>query len=260
MLKKKMHEQALMILRENKEKREIRMCTDRPTINKNYKIKNRKKTPEVGITRNDFLYNLNKDILNKKKERLAEKENEYNNKEKYPFRPNISNNEALMNKSFREGPQKMPRGSEEYIKRNRSYIQFKKREKNNEQNKIIGANYEKVLNQKVNLPKIKDLEPTTNLTLQNKKDLENNNNNDNSNNIDSSNKESEEEPYFIIQVKTAKGRMKTLKIYINKNPFETANNFCDENNIKKSTREQIIKKIKKLQQIYNQIKNKEDKK
>ena len=54
--------------------------------------------------------------------------------------------------------------------------------------------------------------------------------------------------------------MKTLKIYINKNPFETANNFCDENNIKKSTREKIIKKIKKLQQIYNQIKNKENKK
>ena len=62
MLKKQMHEKALRILRENKEKREIRMCTDRPSINRNYKIKNRKKTPEVGCTRNEFLYNLNKDI------------------------------------------------------------------------------------------------------------------------------------------------------------------------------------------------------
>ena len=272
MLKKKMHEQALMILRENKEKREIKMCTDRPTINKYYKIKNRKKTPDFGTSRNEFLYNLNKDILNKKKERLSEKENEYNNKEKYPFRPNISNNEALMNKSFREGPKKMPRGSEEYIKRNRSYIQFKKREKNNEQNKIISANYEKIINQKVNLPKIKDLEPTIKLTLQEEKQYEysdniNNNinninydnNNRNINNINNNISENEDDDYFIFKVKTVKGRIKSLKIYIYKNPFETINNFCDENNIKKSTREQMIKKIKKIQESFKQIKIKANK-
>ena len=239
MLKKQMHEKALMILRENKEKREIRMCTDRPSINKNYKIKNRKKTPEVGCTRNEFLYNLNKDILKKRKENLALSESQYLDKEKYPFRPNISTNESLMNKSFREGPQNMPKGSKEYIKRNRSYIQFKKREKNNLENKTFGTNYDKIKNQKVNLPKIKDLEPNTNLTQQ--KDTDNNsNNNDN-------------ETYFTIQVKTAKGRIKPLKIYINNNPIETANKFCDENNIKKETREKIIQKIKELKIIYKGI-------
>ena len=239
MLKKQMHEKALMILRENKEKRELRMCTDRPSINKNYKIKNRKKTPEVGCTRNEFLYNLNKDILNKRKENLALSESQYLDKEKYPFRPNISTNESLMNKSFREGPQNMPKGSKEYIKRNRSYIQFKKREKNNLENKTFGTNYDKIKNQKVNLPKIKDLEPNTNLTQQ--KDTDNNStNNDN-------------ETYFTIQVKTAKGRIKPLKIYINNNPIETANKFCDENNIKEETREKIIQKIKELKIIYKGI-------
>ena len=246
MLKKQMHEKALMILRENKEKREIRMCTDRPTINKNFKIKNRKKTPEVGTTRNEFLYNLNKDILNKRKENLALKESQYLDKEKYPFRPNISNNESLMNKSFREGPQNLPKGSQEYIKRNRSLIQFRKRERNDIQNKVIGANYDKIKNQKVNLPRIKDLEPNTNLNQQ--KDIDNNSiNNDN-------------EAYFTIQVKTSKGRIKPLKIYINKNPIEAANKFCDENNIKKETREKIIQKIKELKIIYKGIENGNDKK
>ena len=247
MMKKQMHEKALMILRENKEKRELKMCTDRPKINRGYIIKNRKKTPEVGCTRNEFLYNLNKDIMNKRKERESEREQVFLNKKIYPFMPNISNNDILMNKSFREGPQNKPKGSENYIKRNRSVIQFKKREKENENNKIIGSNYEKTLNRKVNLPKIKDLEPSTNLVQQ--KEEENNN-------INNKN----DDAYFTIQIKTAKGRIKPLKIYINNNPIETANTFCDENNIKKSTRDRIIQKIKELQHIYKDIGNQEDKK
>ena len=263
MLKKQMHEKALMILRENKERREIRMCTDRPKINKDYKIKNRKKTPEVGCTRNEFLYNLNKDIINNRKQKILEMENEY--KEKYSFRPNITNNAILMNKSFVDGPKHKPKGSEAYIKRNRSVIQFRKREKNNLQNKIIGSNYEKVINQKINLPRIKDLEPSTNLMQQNeiqKKENKENNINDNStnNNIENNNNSNDEDIYFTIQVKTSKGRIKPLKIYINNNPIETANKFCDENNIKKSTRDKIIQKIKELKKVYQEIGDQEDKK
>ena len=255
MMKKQMHERALMILRENREKREIKMCTDRPKINNNYKIKNRKKTPEKGCTRNEFLYNLNKDILNRKKEKFLEKENEYNNKEKYPFRPNISNNDSLMNKSFMEGPKKKPRGSEEYIKRNRSVIQFKRRERDKELNRTIGSNYEKLIRQKFNLPKIKDLEPNTNILQQ--KEVENQNNNKeiiNKENIQENKKENndDEDPYFTILVKTAKGT-KPLKIYINNNPLEAANKFCDENNIKKVTRDNIIQKIKELKKVYKEL-------
>ena len=255
MMKKQMHERALMILRENREKREIKMCTDRPKINNNYKIKNRKKTPEKGCTRNEFLYNLNKDILNRKKEKFLEKENEYNNKEKYPFRPNISNNDSLMNKSFMEGPKKKPRGSEEYIKRNRSVIQFKRRERDKELNRTIGSNYEKLIRQKFNLPKIKDLEPNTNIHQQ--KEVENQNNNKeiiNKENIQENKKENndDEDPYFTILVKTAKGT-KPLKIYINNNPIEAANKFCDENNIKKVTRDNIIQKIKELKKVYKEL-------
>ena len=40
---------------------------------------------------------------------------------------------------------------------------------------------------------------------------------------------------------------------MNKNPIETANNFCDQNNIKKSTKEKIIQKIKELQKVYIDI-------
>ena len=245
MIKKQMHEKALMILRENKFKKEIKMCTDKPKINKEFKIKNRNKTPDIGLTRNEFLYNLNKDILNKKKELIIQKENEY---KKYSFRPNITNNEVLMNKSFMEGGENKPKGSEEYIKRNRSFIEFKKREKIKEENRIIGKNYEKIKNKKVILPKIKDLEPNTNISIQKDKRIE-----DDIKNIINN-------EFFIIQIKTAKGRIKPLKIYIHNNPIETVYNFCIINNIKKETKEKIIKKVKELTKIYEEIKSYEDKK
>ena len=255
MLKKRMHEQALRILRENKEKKEIKMCTHMPKINKHYKIKNRKRTPEVGCSRHEFLYNLNKDIMSRREQKKTEMENEYNNKELYPFIPKINNNYNTINKSFMESNK--PKGSEAYIKRNRSVIQFKNRERINEQNRITGSNYEKVMNQKINLPRIKDLEPSTNISEENetqRKDINSNNNEkDNNENNDS-------DVYFTIQVKTSKGKTKPLKIYINKNPIEEANTFCDVNNIRQATRDKIIQKIKELQKIYKEIDNKEDKK
>ena len=246
MLKKRMHEQALMILRENKQRREIKMCTDRPKINKHFKIKNRKKTPEVGCTRNEFLYKLNKDILDRRKKKIEE-DNDIIMK-KYPFRPNVINDENIVNKIFTESQKNKPRGTEEYIKRNRSVIQLRRREKSIEQKKLQCSNYEKIMNQKINLPRIKDLEPSTNLLQKNeierkeskKENAESNNNEDN-------------DVYFTIQVKTAKGKIKPLKIYINNNPIEKANNFCDVNNIKKATRDKIIQKIQELQKIYKDI-------
>ena len=81
----------------------------------------------------------------------------------------------------------------------------------------------------------------------------NNNEKDNNENNDS-------DVYFTIQVKTSKGKTKPLKIYINKNPIEEANTFCDVNNIRQATRDKIIQKIKELQKIYKEIDNKEDKK
>ena len=250
MLKKRMHEQALRILRENKEKKEIKMCTYMPKINKHYKIKNRKRTPEVGCSRHEFLYNLNKDIMNKREQKKKEIENEYNDKEKHLFIPKINNNYNTINKSFMETDK--PKGSEEYIKRNRSVIQFKNRERIKEQNRITGSNYEKVMNQKINLPRIKDLESSVNISEENethKKDINNNNNENN-----------DSDAYFTIQVKTSKGKTKPLKIYINKNPIEEANSFCDANNIRQATRDKIIQKIKELQKVYKEIDNKEDKK
>ena len=246
MLKKRMHEQALMILRENKQRREIKMCTDRPKINKHFKIKNRRKTPEVGCTRNEFLYKLNKDIMDRRKKKIEE-DNDIIMK-KYPFRKNVTVDENKVNKIFTESQKIKPRGTEEYIKRNRSLIQLRIREKSNEQKKLQCSNYEKIINQKINLPKIKDLEPSTNLLQKNeierkeskKENAESNNNEDN-------------DVYFTIQVKTAKGRIKPLKIYINNNPIEKANNFCDANNIKKATRDKIIQKIQELQKIYKEI-------
>ena len=251
MIKKQMHEKALVILRENKQKRDNRMYTYKPKINKDYIIKNRNKTPEISCNRNEFLYNLNKDILNNKKERINKEEKEF--KSKYPFKPNISNNDLLKNKSFKEGYEKMPKGSDIFIKRNRSVIQFKKREKTSEQNKIIGLNYEKIKNKKIYLPRIKDLEPSSNLVEHKKVEIK-----DNKNNLEINNNEND--IFFTIQIRTSKGRIKPLKIYINNNPIETINNFCKINKIKKGTREKIIKKCNEFKKVYNEIKSEENEK
>ena len=255
MLKKQMHEKALIILRNNKEKKELKMLTDRPKINKDYKMKNRRKTPEVGCSRNEFLYKLNKDILDTKKQNELKKENEY---KQYSFKPTISSNPFLMNKSFAEGEKNQPKGSEEYIKRNRSLIQFKKRESIKEENRITGQNYEKTKKKKVNLPRIKDLEPSTNLL--DEKEINKNEEKSIKNEDNNSVSQSDNDIYFTIQVKTIKGRVKPLKIYFNNNPIETVNNFCDGNNIQKHTRDKIIKKIKELQEAYKALGIKEDKK
>ena len=157
-----------------------------------------------------------------------------------------------MNKSFIDGDKNKPKGSDAYIKRNRSVIQFKKREKDNLQNKITGANYEKVKKQKIMLPRIKDLEPSSNLMQQKENEKKEKSDNNENNNEDNKNV-NENDVFFTIQVRTAKGKIKPLKIYINNNPIETVNNFCDINNIKKGTREKIIQKVNELKDIYKEI-------
>ena len=151
----------------------------------------------------------------------------------------------------------MPKGSEEYIKRNRSLIQLRRTEKNNQKEKVYGANYEKIKKQKIMLPRIKDLEPCTNLMQQTeyeKKESKNENENEDNNNNNNN------DVFFNIQVRTANGRIRYLKIYINNNPIETVNHFCDINNIKKGTREKIIQKVNELKDIYQKIGNKEEQK
>lgn len=273
MIKKKMHEQALMILRQNKDKKEIKMCTDRPQINKHYKIKNRKKTPEVGCSRNEFLYRLNKEILNTKKQKILERQKEIEEKETFSFMPSINKNDKYLNKNFAEGPKRKPRGSEEYIKRNRSVIQFKKRQFNYQLN--TDSNYEKPEYHKINLHKIKDIVQKNNINnVNNENNINkiNYTNNINKQDIEKEHKENKEykeykdniaktdnknnsqkdDVYFTIQVKTAEGYVKPLKIYLNNNPIETANNFCDINNIRKTTRDKIIQNIKQLQKKYGE--------
>ena len=262
MLKKKMHEQALMILRQNKDKKEIKMCTDRPKINKHYKIKNRKKTPEVGCSRNEFLYKLNKEIQDTRKQKILERQKEIEEKETFSFMPTINKN---LKKNYAEHPKRMPRGSEQYIKRNRSVIQFKKRQFNYQLN--TDSNYEKEEHQKTNLHILKDTEKKNNVNNVNninninninKKEIEQKElkeykeQKDNIEKTDDKNNNQKDDVYFTIQVKTAEGYVKPLKLYINKNPIETANNFCDINNIRKSTRDKIILNIKKLQKQYGE--------
>ena len=262
MFKKRLHEQALMVLRENKERREAKMCTGRPSINRDYKIKNRKRTPEVGCSRNEFLYKLNKDIMDNRKQKLSEEEKEL--KKRFSFRPKISTSKFLTNKSYVDGPKYKPKGAEAYIKRNRSVIQFRKKEAE-EANKPVQFNYDKILKRKAYVPRIKDLEPSTNLMERNEihsneaKSIKNNDNHSMSNYNDNNNN-NDNDIYFTIKVKTVTGRVKPLKIYLNNNPIETANNFCNANNIQKNTRDKIIQKIKELKEIYQEMGIKEDKK
>ena len=83
--------------------------------------------------------------------------------------------------------------------------------------------------------------------VQNQYQIKNDNKNENENENENN------DVFFNIQVRTANGRIRHLKIFINNNPIETVNNFCDLYNIKKGTREKIILKVNELKDIYQKI-------
>ena len=60
--------------------------------------------------------------------------------------------------------------------------------------------------------------------------------------------------YFTMKIKIPNGQMKSLKIYINGDPYKKANDFCKINSIKDDLKQKLIKNIINCQSVFLKVK------
>ena len=243
--RKNLREKVLNEMRKENEIKEMEECTFKPKINKTYS----NKFNNNNNNNNNKLNNNNNNIFEKlyktnegKYERLNELKNlekkmeEDKELEQCTFKPNlISQNtlEQCLNSTEK------PKGYEEFSKKMREGI-MKAAEKKYLENKIpIGENYEKIKNKKIQPFNITDL----------KKYNKNNNNNIENNNNNKSN------DFFTIQIKIPNGKERMIKVYVNEDPYDIANNFCKTYGLKKEVIERLAKTILNFRNLYLQKNN-----
>ena len=226
MYKQEMQKKTLEKLREQKEINELKMCYKIPKINKTKKCRI-ENSPDISnrCPRYEYLYKLNNEMLSERGKKIIEKENEYNDKEKYPFKPKILQH----NKSFIFIRKKKPKGFEKYVERTRSFIKMKEDEKIEEENKRYGRNYDKIMASRLKSQKF--LEPKTDEKAEKKDD----------------------EVFFNIDVKIGNEK-KPLKIFKGDDVMEKINNFCQMYKIGYNEKKKILKKIKEFNSLFQSMK------
>ena len=246
MEQKRLQEQTLERIRQIKQEKELKMCTNVPKINK-YILKGnnspKQKTlrkskstlEDKRVPRYQKLYNMRK--LSEDTRKIKEDEN-------CTFKPVLTTDNNILKKIFLN-KNKNPRGYEDYIERNRSVIQKKEYQKKIQEDKIYGKNYDKIHNMKIKPFNITDLNENK------KKKKINEISREQSSNDFGNNSEKEkvqniiDDIYITIEVKIPNGQLKPLKIY-NKNyndTVELVNNFCKIYSINNENRKIIIKKV-----------------
>ena len=273
MAERDLHEKTLERIREIKRQRETKMCTNVPKINKyipkspDKKLKNKtieseeskilKKndsTFEIKVPRFKILYNMRKDLTDKSNKTILD--------ENYTFRPVLTSNNEIMNKTFSNMKNfKKPKGYNEYVQRNRAILEKKESEKKKEEDKKYGKNYEKIQKMKFKPLKITDLNQNN---IKNKKKVisipssdnnrsnrsnrseEQNIKNDFMSNLENDKRENIiDDIYINIDIKIPNGLLKPLKIY-NRNDNDTVemvNAFCKIYSINDENKNTIIKKV-----------------
>ena len=80
----------------------------------------------------------------------------------------------------------------------------------------------------------------------------NNNNNNNTNNYNNTTEELNEndDQYFSIQITIPSGKERTLKVHVDDDPFEIADNFCKVYGMKDEIKERLARTIIKFMEIY----------
>ena len=239
-------EKTLERIRQIKQEKELKMCTNVPKINKyimkgnrspNQKTLRKSKSTllDKKVPRYQKLYNMRK---------LSVEENKRKEDENCTFKPVLTSNTGILNKIF-SNKSRNPRGYEDYIERNRSVIQEKEYQKKIQEDKKYGKNYDKIQNMKIKPFNITDLNENK------KKKKINEISRQQSNNELGNNSEREkvqniiDDIYITIEVKIPNGQLKPLKIY-NKNyndTVELVNNFCKIYSINNENRKIIIKKV-----------------
>jgi hypothetical protein len=261
MAEKRLQEKTLERIRQIKNEKELKMCTNIPKINKYVP-----KIPDKTIKRNknNATYDLEEsNILKKSKstdsiniprfQKLYElRKKEYQNgpklDENCTFKPHLTTRVDILNKTFSNMSRlKKPKGYENYVERNRSLLKKKEYEKKLEEDKKYGKNYEKVQKMKIIPFNITDL----NGSIKKKKK----NYICNSSRIDEDKNKKVlfgertrniiDDVYITIDIKIPNGLLKPLKIY-NKSDNDTidmVNKFCKIFSINDENKKIILKKV-----------------
>ena len=239
-------EKTLERIRQIKQEKELKMCTNVPKINK-YILKgnnspNQKTLRKSKSTLGDKKVPIYQKLYNMRK--LSDDGRKIKEDENCTFKPALTTNDGILNKIFSNISRK-PRGYEDYVERNRSVIQKKEYFKKKEEDRKYGKNYEKIHNMKIKPFNITDLNENK------KKKKINGISREQSSNEFGNNSEKEkvqniiDDIYITIEVKIPNGQLKPLKIY-NKNyndTIELVNNFCKVYSINNENRKIIIKKV-----------------
>jgi hypothetical protein len=166
------------------------------------------------------------DIKNREeKERLEE--------EVKSFKLNINyrKNRQRMAKSFDNKIK--PKGFDEYVTRNKKAILERNKLRTMIEKIPCGENYEKIRRRAITPFNITDMR----------------NNNKNKKRMNKSNNKNKDE-FFSLQIKIPNGKMKTIKIYMNDDPYKVADEFCKIYSIKESVKQKLIRNIIKCQKAY----------
>jgi hypothetical protein len=246
MEQKRLQEQTLERIRQIKQEKELKMCTNVPKINK-YILKGNKSPKQktlqkskstLGdkrVPRYQKLYNMRK--LSDESRKIKEDKN-------CTFKPVLTTDNNILKKIF-FNINKKPRGYEDYIERNRSVIQKKEYQKKIQEDKIYGKNYDKIHNMKIKPFNITDLNENKKKKKINEISREQNSNEFGNNSEKEKVQNIIDDIYITIEVKIPNGQLKPLKIY-NKNyndTVELVNNFCKIYSINNENRKIIIKKV-----------------
>ncbi len=244
----KPHQSRVFIINNNKNKHErnntqkvvditnLKECTFKPKINVEKKRrKNSQNNLKSNISIFDKLYLTDKGKYEKLKKLKEEEEKKEEEKELEfcTFKPKLISQNSL--KKSLNSTEK-PKGFDEYQKKMREGIIKATEKKYMEKN--IGQNYEKIKKQNIQPFNITDLKKNND-----KKDFKKN------------------EQFFTIQIKIPNGKERHIKVYLNEDPYDVADNFCKTYCLKNEVKERLAKTILNFRNLYlqkNHIQNKKD--
>lgn len=231
-IEKERNKQSNLIqLKKNKMKEELKELRQKPTITKYY---DNFFVRDQSLDIHDKLYRMDRTLREKRQKEInirnkEEKERLDEEAKSYKLNINYRKNRKRMAKSFENKIK--PKGFNEYVTRNKKAIL--------ERNKIramlekipCGENYEKIRRRAITPFNITDMR-NKNKKRRNK----------------SKNKKKDE--FFSLQIKIPNGKMKTINIYMNDDPYKVSDEFCKIYSIKESVKQKLIRNIIKCQKAY----------
>ena len=234
--REKLRQQVLEEMKKENEEKDLKECTFKPKINVEKKRrKNSQNNLKSNISIFDKLYLTDKGKYEKLKKLKEEEEKKEEEKELEfcTFKPKLISQNSL--KKSLNSTEK-PKGFDEYQKKMREGIIKATEKKYMEKN--IGQNYEKIKKKNIQPFNITDLKKNND-----KKDFK------------------KDEQFFTIQIKIPNGKERHIKVYLNEDPYDVADNFCKTYCLKNEVKERLAKTILNFRNLYlqkNHIQNKKD--